>query len=326
MSESKNHRNIVRSDSMPKSKLSGIKLGIITCAHGNAKAVKRLRKAYEKENVDAIVLAGDLGDTLKEINAVLKAVTPARVLILVFPGSHESKKDYNRALLNFKKCIDGTKKRRTTINGYDLVTLPGSSVNIPTASFRIAHGKISRKWFKKFRIFLIEKLKRFIRKPAKTIVLCHDPPRCAATNGIDAAYSGIARKAFLVAPKHMMIFGKELRAHLGSTLSIFEKGNIAPEPFASKLAKLGYPIIVKHRNVGNKALKAFLKKNNIPFFACGHIHEAGQRAITSTGKKIKPSQWSNSLWYNAAAATNGKGGILILDNNKGTFKNISVKS
>ena len=65
-----------------------LKLGILTCIHGNAKAAKALAKKYEKEKVDAIVLLGDLGDNFKEISSVLNAVKKCKTRILVSPGSH----------------------------------------------------------------------------------------------------------------------------------------------------------------------------------------------------------------------------------------------
>ncbi len=284
-----------------------LKIGIITCAHGNGKAAERLRKAYEYDKVDAIILSGDLGDDFKEITAVLKAVAPARVPIIAFPGSHEPAHDYDRAIKSSKNIIDGTKKRRITIKGHDLITLPGSSVNVPHAGFRIAESK---QGLKAFRLFSVKDLAPLVRNPSRTVVLCHDPPRCSTKAGIDVAYSGIVQRTFFIATK------KEITA--------YGRGEIVAQPLARHLARKGCPVKVAYRNVGIKELKQFLKHKRIPFFACGHIHEAGQRAITATGKRLVPGAWSQSVWYNAAPAIEGKGGILLIDG-KGTFKNIIVK-
>lgn len=299
-----------------------LKLGIIVCAHGNGKAVSRLRAAYERENVDAIALCGDLGDDFKEISAVLKGVSAAKVPIIAFPGSHEPAADYYRALKKFKRIIDGTKTRRVTIKGIDIVTLPGSGVNVPHASFRIADLKLPMAYQKRYRLFFINDLARFIRDPAKTVILCHDPPRGSSPRGIDVAYSGVVKKLFIVKPKHARIFGAAAKAN--PFVLIHERGSIVPEPYASKLAQHGYPVSVMHRNVGNEALKAFLKRKRVNYFSCGHIHEAGHRAVSAAGKPLKHGAVSSSVWYNAAPAVKGNGGILIIDGKQATFKNIRV--
>jgi Icc-related predicted phosphoesterase len=305
-----------------------LKLGIIVCAHGNARAVSRLCKEYSAQHVDAIALCGDLGDNFFEINAVLRATAGAKAKIIAFPGSHEPETDFYRALRKNKRVIDGTKKRRIALQGYDVVLLPGSTVNTANAGFRILDGKrIPKEYAAEYRVFSIAQLGRFVRNAAKTVVLCHDPPKCAGKNAIDVAYSGVVRKTFLLHPKHAKIFGKKLAQHRNDLATLLHAaGSIVPQPFAGKLAKFGYPIFVKHRNVGNVALKQFLKSKRIPFFACGHIHEAGHRAVSAAGKSLKPGVWSPSVWYNAAPAVNGNGGILIIDGKKATYKNVKVTS
>ncbi len=280
--------------------------GIIACAHGNHKAVARLRRAYEKNNADAIALCGDLGDNYKEISLVLKSAQ-GKMPLIAFPGSHEPINDYYRAIKK-TKAIDGTRQRRVTIKNHDIIILPGSWVNTPNAGFRIAESKKSRQ--KQYKLFPIKDLRRFIRNPAKTILLCHDPPHCANKQGIDVAYSGIVTKTFYTLTKR--------------ELAIYGKGQIIPQPEANRLARKKLPVSVKHRNVGIKQLNAFLRKNKIPFLACGHIHEAGQRAVNSSGKPLKQGEQSKTLWYNAAPGVNGRGGMLIIKDGKATYKNVKA--
>jgi len=305
-----------------------LKLGLIVCAHGNARAVLRLCKQYSLQHADAIALCGDLGDDFSEINAVLKATAGAKAKIIAFPGSHEPEKDFYRALRKNKRVIDGTKQRRIALQGYDIVLLPGSTVNTGSAGFRIFDGKrVPKAYAARFRTFSIAQLGRFIRNAQKTIVLCHDPPKCSGTSAIDVAYSGVVTKGFILHPKDAIVFGQKFKKHLDNPLALITpKGEIIPEPFASKLAKRGYPVSVKHRNVGNIALKQFLKSKKIPFFACGHIHEAGHRAVSAAGKSLKQGAWNPSVWYNAAPAVKGNGGILIIDGKNATYKNVKVKS
>lgn len=289
-----------------------LKIGIIACAHGNAKAAKQLCKAYKHENVDAIAICGDIGDDYEEINAVLKA-SKAHVPVIAFPGSHEPAKDYYKAVKK-SQAIDGTKKRRITINNYDLITLPGSEVNVHGANFKIATRKNKKELqAHKYKVFLVEELKKLVRKPEKTIILCHDPPKCTTKQGIDLANSGIAQKTILMTKNKKII-------------EMIFKGQIITQPQASIMANKKMPVKIIKQNVGNKELKNFLKKHKINFLACGHIHESGQKAVNAKCQKLRQGVLSNTVWYNAAPAAKGKGGILIIDKNKGTFKNITVKS
>jgi Icc-related predicted phosphoesterase len=304
-----------------------LKIGIIVCAHGNKNAVARLCREYEREKADIIALCGDLGDDFSEISRVLSA-TKSKTPVIAFPGSHEPAEDFAKAMKKHPRVINGLKKRRVTLKGHDIIILPGSNVNTARGSFRLLEEKRDAQKYRVrgYRVFVVEELKKLVRLPAKTIVLCHDPPKCAGTKAIDVAYSGVVEKTFVLKPKHIGIFGKFMKKHLRNPLfRIHEKGGIVPEPYASKLSKLGYPVSVKHRNVGLQKLRQKLKRLRVPFFACGHIHEAGQRAVNSAGRQLKQGSWSSSVWHNAAPAVKGKGGMLIIENGKAKFKNISVK-
>jgi Icc-related predicted phosphoesterase len=304
-----------------------LKIGIIVCAHGNKNAVARLCKAYARENADIIAFCGDLGDDYAEISRVLSAAK-SRIPVIAFPGSHEPAEDYVKALKKHARVINGLKKRRVTLKNHDIVILPGSNVNTASGSFRLLEEKRDAQKYRVrgYRIFVVDELRKLVRSPAKTIVLCHDPPKCSGTKAIDVAYSGIVTRTFILKPRHVGIFGSFMRKHLRNPLfRIHEKAAIVPEPYASKLAKLGYPVSVKYRNVGLAGLRKQLKRLRVPFFACGHIHEAGQRAVDSLGRRLKQGSWSSSVWYNAAPAANGKGGMLIIKDGKAAFKNITVK-
>jgi Icc-related predicted phosphoesterase len=305
-----------------------LKIGIIVCAHGNKNAVARLCKAYARENADIIAFCGDLGDDFAEINSVLSAAK-ARVPVIAFPGSHEPAEDFAKAMKKHPRVINGLKKRRVTLKGHDIVILPGSNVNTARGSFRLLEEKRDAQKYRVrgYRVFVVEELKKLVRLPAKTIVLCHDPPKCAGIKAIDVAYSGIVTRTFILKPRHFGVFDKQLQKLLrtNSIARLNQKGQIITEPYASKLAKLGYPVSVKHRNVGLTGLRRQLKRLRVPFFACGHIHEAGQRAVNSAGRQLKQGSWSSSVWHNAAPAVKGKGGMLIIENGKATFENITVK-
>ncbi len=301
-----------------------LRLGLISDSHGDANITKRLLKKIEKQKVDAIAVLGDLGDDFKAINSVLKSIR-AKVPVIAFPGSHEPLKDFNSAIKKHKRIIDGTKKRKIRIKGHDIVTMPGSNVHPHDTGFMLSNEtRIPAEYLKRYRFFFTRMLGKLVGNPAKTIVLAHNPPHCSTPKGIDAANSGIATKGFMIKHKHIKLLGEEFeeRIRKNPLKLILEKGRIVTQPRASIMARLGYPVRVGFRNVGFQALGKALRKNKIKFFACGHIHEAGQRAIMPNGMPVKEGKPSKAVWYNVGPAKEGKCGILVIDGDKGYFKNI----
>ncbi len=300
-----------------------LRLGIIPDAHGDSRAVFRLIKKCEKEGADAIFLAGDLGFAFKEIDRVLKAASNAKVPVFAFPGSHEPEEGYYKAMKKHRKIIDSTKKPRITIKGNDVIVIPGSSVNTQRTGFRIIdNSRLSKEYLRLFRTYKARNFSKYIRNPAKTALLCHDPPKCTTKSGIDLAYSGLVRKTFLLKVKHIQAFRKIYRHSRDSLALLYNKGEIINAILSKELVKRGYPVSLIYRNAGNPELRKLMKARKIRFFACGHIHEAGQKAMTASGKQLKPGIWSDSVWYNASGAIEGTCGMLIIETGRGMFKNI----
>jgi len=46
------------------------KIGVMTCIHASVRNAARFLKIFKKENIDLIILNGDLGDNYKEIASV----------------------------------------------------------------------------------------------------------------------------------------------------------------------------------------------------------------------------------------------------------------
>ncbi len=300
-----------------------LRLGIIPDAHGDGRAVSRLIRKCERERADAVFLAGDMGSSFKEINRVLKAASKAKAPVFAFPGSHEPEEGFYKAMKKHKKIIDATKKPRTTIKGKDIVVIPGSNVNVQRTGFRIIdNSRLPKSYLKLFKTYKVANFSKYIRNPEKTILLCHDPIKCTTKSGIDLAFYGYVRKSFLLKVKHVPIFRKIYR-HLRITLSLlYNKGEIISTELSKELVKKGYPVSLIRENVGDIALRKLMKARKVRFFACGHIHEAGQKAITASGKQLKPGIWSDSVWYNASGAIDGTCGMLILEDGRGMYKNI----
>ena len=93
---------------------------------------------------------------------------------------------------------------------------------------------------------------------------------------------------------------------------------------AKELIAEGYPITMHKKNVGNEHITAVIEKVGISKYLCGHIHEAGGKALTKKGKLIQENAWSNELFYNCSSGKEGRAGIAEFEGNKAKYRNVSA--
>ena len=287
-------------------------LGILSDFHTELTSTKTLIEQIMLHNPDAIILNGDLGDPKqgKKIKQIFKIVSRFKGLIFVQPGSHEDQKSYYEALKSYPKFIDCTKQQKHTIKGYDLIFLPGSDIGITGAEFKILSRPL-KNLKKELKFFFLQDLKKLITDPEKTILIAHIPPRCITPNGIDFAFFGKVKQAFIgLNEKNMPIIQSE-------------KGSIFPLSYGLHLKMQGFPIKIVQQNVGNIGLAKLLEEKKITKFICGHIHESGQKAIDTKENLVKEKTWSKELWYNVGAASEGYAGIVKLNKDLMQYKNIN---
>ncbi len=65
-------------------------------------------------------------------------------------------------------------------------------------------------------------------------------------------------------------------------------------------------------NVGDPALVELIKCNQVPFAICGHIHEAGQRAVDEDDQPVPAGALAPRLRLNAGAVTAGAASLVEL--------------
>jgi len=309
-----------------------LKLGILVDGHGHKTNTRKLVSRFNKEKVDAILVNGDFAEDegqYQSMRSMLKLFKQSKAPVYVMPGSHENSKPYKSTVGKAKKPIYDCMKarnRKVTINGYDLVFLPGSDWVTPRASFMLLeHKRRLKARLKTARIRGIKcsdlvfssmtEINKLITRPQKTMVVGHIPPRFSSKHGLDVANFGITTKEFTVPTN---VKGR-MRRYAGKTIGI---QNVIPLPYGKDLADAGYPVKIMKKNVGNIGLKKVLVKNKIKYFVCGHIHESGQRAVTANGRKVKSKHWSNSLFLNAGPAKEGKGALFIIKDGKASFQKV----
>ncbi|QQG39003.1 MAG: metallophosphoesterase family protein [Candidatus Woesearchaeota archaeon] len=315
-----------------------LRLGIIACIHGNIKALRRILKKFKKENIDALILAGDIPKDESQLNSIKNVIKTALSLkkpIYAIPGSHESFDAYTKALKIYKKnkliydCTL-TKNRTVKIKSHKLIFLPGSDSSSKGAGYRLVKDKKQAKEFVKYaksfkehffgktKTFIIKELSNLIKPKDNPTVICHVPPKFNKKQAIDVATFGKPTKDFIILRKH-----KNLDKTTGGEL-ITKDNTVFPIETAKKYIKAGYPVEILSKNVGNEYLKKTLKQLKVKKFICGHIHEAGHKATNFKGNPIKQNAWSKELYYNCAAGTEGRTGIYIIKGSLAKYKNIKA--
>lgn len=317
--------------------MSDIKIGTITDLEGNLRALNKILKIFLNNNIDLLVLAGDIPSQKKNsLLKILKLSLKLKIYIFIIPGSHESFDDYDKPIkeLNNKLIIDGAKRSKVSFRNYEFIFLPGSDYLASNGQYILTnniknHAKKREKnaqyWaHQKFKVFQVSKIKKLIKNPKKTIIISHIPPRFNSKQAIDVAEFGKVMKEFQIKKEHLKlkIFGKLLsKESIGHK---FSKDMILTLKSAKLLVKYNYPVKILKKNVGNKEIKNLIQKKNIVKLICGHIHESGNKACNLKGKIVKSNNMSEELFFNSGQAEKGYAGLVILKNNMAKY--IKIRS
>lgn len=323
------------------------KIAVVTDIHGDVQATKILASKIKKEQVDIIILAGDIPQyTKKNLRDCIRPFLKLKLPLVVFPGSHENTLQFNEALEIFqqkKNLINAIYKKNRGIHLgiYDLFFIPGSDSLIynpypyKSADVLIVEKKKTTRrkkecieWLtedkrsKKPTLVFLEDVKNFIKKnkevPAKRcMVFSHIPIRCTTTKGIDLARSGYTTEPFIIKAKHGRL--KKFQNVGYETGDIIFEGRIIPSQQTTMLKEYGYPIKARKKNVGSIGIKKILNSFRITKFICGHIHEAGPRAINKEECKVRKNKWSKECFINNGTGFDEHGTIIYL-NKKGELK------
>ncbi|MCF7799192.1 metallophosphoesterase [Candidatus Woesearchaeota archaeon] len=315
-------------------------IAYITDLHGNREATRHAA-TYLKENpVHIIILGGDIPDfTPSTLSYQLRMFLKLNKPVIIFPGSHENSENYTKALKEFSKntnLIDGVKERHIVLNNFNLLIVPGSdTVSSGNRSFNGGTYKLTKtksptttakltKYLKEHKIAkkatpiaISNTTKHYDKKPA--IIFAHIPLLCNTPKGIDIARFGTFKHAFTIKPadRRKKIFNKEFNPEYNPNILVnYEQAKL--------LKEYHYPVIIKKENVGSPTLRKFALKKNIRAYVCGHIHEAGPKAINKEEKTVRQNNWTKQVFINSGPGSEGNMTILTL-NKAGEVKYNFVK-
>ena len=152
--------------------------GVLSDIHGS---VDNLESMLAKMNdVDALIIAGDLSDQGEKLQDVLKKIAETGKKTYVIPGNHETREGYEQALkkVNATNIIDMSKQRTVEFDEFILVSNPyGDDFTYGEESYRGSEYEYNE-------------LERLLQQDKEVVLISHQPPKSKGKNCIDVVYSG----------------------------------------------------------------------------------------------------------------------------------------
>lgn len=126
--------------------------------HGDKKLLKKLLKRGSKEDIDFVVIAGDLTYFEKNLLSLLEKLNTLGKKVLIIPGNHEDEDRLREAVKKYQNCIEFNKKA-VKIADYFFLGYGGGGFSLEDKEFR----KIARYWYGEY-------------QKEKVILVTHGPP------------------------------------------------------------------------------------------------------------------------------------------------------
>ena len=165
-----------------------IKIGVASDIEGDLEGAIKSAEVMRENNVDAVILAGDLyenegirknpryPDSIDNVSEMVNGITPYAFLnvpVFVIPGNHENREVYKKALEILKKSFDNVfdiNRRKVDLAGVNLVGIGG---------YHDARFIDNRGFFlgKRDYNFAKDSLEDFAEQREPIVLVSHGPPR-----------------------------------------------------------------------------------------------------------------------------------------------------
>lgn len=192
--------------------------------------------------------------------------------------------EVERSLVMFDKLADG------------IESVQGMSSLDPSARFEI------------FRYYNMNDLKRYVKNPEKTVVICHVPRR------FDNLKTAVDFAEFGEVTEDFEYEGAETK-----------KGTIVTARYVPEYIKRGCPVVLKKENRGNKDLMDLYNEIGIVKAVSGHFHESSHRANDCNSEHVKEGEFVNELFWNSGHFDAGCVGILTVNGEKASYQNVKLQ-
>src|SRR3989338_2397064 len=321
--------------------------GIVSDIHASDPLkVKATLKTLQQLGAQKLILNGDLTGERNGIlplqyylQFLLKAAADTKLETYVQFGSHEeflpSSEFLNHTSRLYGNIIDVSQQRRIEAANHHLVFLPGSDVNAggeytfgsQMASGNYIRGKLGLIPYenKDQVVELAQKqeirglvhyenisdLERCVTQPAKTIVICHVPPKFKENgSAVDMACFAESKEGGVMAYVDVK---KKFEQRLGKLTS----GEL------ERVASLhGYTF--KRENRGNEELASLYRQLSITKAISGHFHESVHQAHDHFGRPILENTPVSELFWNASYMDGAKVGLLLVKDALVSYRNIDL--
>lgn len=95
---------------------------------------------------------------------------------------------------------------------------------------------------------------------------------------------------------------------------------------AKKFIEARAPITIKKENSGNEALRDLYEELGIKKAVSGHFHESGHRACDKNGNHVPENTLVEELFWNSGHLDVGQTGILTVNDNKVSYRNLILEN
>jgi len=173
-----------------------IKLGVMADTHAHHENSQHFAEQLKKEGAEVYLLAGDLShsfgdyegaeDDFSEILGVVEPVAAQGKLVLVYPGNHEQRKGYTKALKNltsrYPNVIDMDNVPVADLDDVTIVALGGDD----NPRFTVPEGYLRKKEdFER-----LGEIARQYQKDKPLLIATHIPRRYSTKQGLDVIDRG----------------------------------------------------------------------------------------------------------------------------------------
>lgn len=179
--------------------------------HGDIKLFRELISRAKKNDIDLVLIAGDLTVFEGNLKYMLGKLNAIGKKILLIPGNHESEKSLRETVKDYEHCVD-LHEKALKVKGYIFLGYGEGGFALEDAEFR----KIARHWYGEY-------------QKEKIILVVHAPPFGTQLDRLDNRYAGNKDiRSFIERIKPKLVVCGHLHENAGKVDKIGETQIINP--------------------------------------------------------------------------------------------------